>query len=338
MSILAFDPAGRPIVSLPINFDVVGHKLSLETFVATSAEYERLISAFNQEVFDGNLQYKIYVFAPASGSFRSVLGIVILTGFTALTATIFGDFGDGFIQGLTGQTSRDWGSELGETLRQELQRNSEKEVEEEEVSQVVATHILVQSSKKFMERSTKELSNIGITSERFPDSFSAKNSFYQALEMNPQVAGVGFGDIGEFPVSRDGFALRVTNVANKDDITWEFETQKFFVTSPNWDRRDKHRGWKGRDTTGNTVYFSVSDPSFWLRFDNGEIHSDTIDELIVQVAVRVENGKKKNRVVLNVISYNDDKLSNELTDEELSQRLISAGLSGLGDLNGNLFE
>ncbi|EAQ10698.1 hypothetical protein BD830_10252 [Maritimibacter alkaliphilus HTCC2654] len=339
MPIIAFDPANRPIFSIPFHFDVAGHKIALSTFVETSVEYERLFEALNQELFSGELQYKLYVFAPEPGSFKSTLGVVIIAGFSALTATIFGDFGEGFVEGLTGKPTHEWGQEIGNRIRQELSTESRSDaIPDDEIESAISTEILVNSSERFLEKRTSELAQIGLSPEDYPESFAAKNAFYDALELNPQIKSVGFGDSPETPVSREDFSLRVTPVRPRDDSTWEFETRKIFVTSPNWDQNDKQRGWKGRDSKGSFVFFTIYDPHFWLRYENGEVNSGTIDELVVQFAVKVENGRRKNRIVLNVISYNDDDFGAEMSARQLWGVLEKSGVAPIRDNGPTFFE
>ncbi|WP_282182279.1 hypothetical protein [Aliiroseovarius marinus] len=338
MSVIAFDPANRPIFSIPVRFDVEGHMLALSTYIETGKEYERLFDAFNQEHFDGALQYKLYVFAPQPGSFQSTLGIVIIAGFSALTATMLGDFGEGVLRGLTDKSASEWGVELGEKLGDLLDSDNSEEASTELLENAISTELLVITSERFLESRTRELVQVGFTPEEFPDSFSAKNAFYEALELNPQVSGIEFGIDPTEPVRRDEFSLRVAPVKTRDEATWEFETRKVFVTSPNWDQHDRQRGWKGRDSKGQTIFFTIYDPEFWERYNQGEVNSGTIDELVVQFAVKIENGRRKNRIVLNVISYNDDLFSKEIKQHLLFRRLESAGLVDSETVGPMLFE
>lgn len=337
MAFLTLDPNGKPIISSGFLFDVDGHKLSLATFLETSKEFERLIESLNQELFEGKLQYKVYVFAPEQGSFRSNLGVVIVAGFGALTATIFGDFGSGLFEGLTGHPPGEWGEQIGNDLRESLLNRGEHGLSDQSIEDAVSTEILVAYCEKILSSRTESLVRCDFPPEQFPDVFSAKNAFFESLEINPQVRSISIGSKDPIPVSRDEFALRVTPVPTTDATAWVFETRKIFVTSPNWDRHDKHRGWKGRDSTGATVFFQILDDMFWARFDHHEIRSETIDELILQFACRVQNGRTRNRYALNIISYNGKVLSKEISPQRLREILEETGLSALQDDQSELF-
>jgi len=168
--------------------------------------------------------------------------------------------------------------------------------------------------------------------------FEAKNNFFEALEENPQIDSVTIGELPIEPIPREEFALRVTPVKPKDEVSWEFQVRRFFVTSPNWDKDDRQRGWKGRDKKGLTVFFTIYDPGFWIRFENKEIKSETIDELVVQVAVKRINGKRKGQFVLKVLSYNDQSFGADLNPIELERLLHESGLGESHDRQSDLFE
>lgn len=309
-----------------------GHKLALETFVATSHAYESLIEAFNRELFGGSLQYKIYVFPPEAGSFKNTLGVVLIAGFSALIVPAIGEIGLGFFTSLTGKPPVEWGEQLGEDVREQLMNLRETEEDEyssdEETDSEVAilTEMLVRSSGRFLEASTKELSEINIDPETYPDMFDSKNSFFETLLSNPQISGIELGEEPSRPIPNTEFGQRVAPVRHKEKFSWEFETTKILATSPNWDKNDRHRGWKGRDNRGATIHFTILDTKFWTRFENHQVHSETIDELVVQLATKIEDGRRKARFVLNVISYNDERFSTELNAEQLAELLEALGL------------
>jgi len=333
MKIASFDVSGRPIVLFSIFYDVPQHAIALDTFLRSAEEFSNLVESFNQDLFEGQVQYRIYVLPPEAGSFAQRLGMVVIAGATivgaAISGSTIGDVGKGFVEGVVGRPLQEWGQELGRNARSAVEdwfggmpENATTTVEASEVeAQLIACGALTSLGGDFLSLPTVELRERGVQVDDFPDAFEAKNQFYENIERNPQVAGVGFQDEPDFPIRRDDFQRRVTPVRREEEEKWKFEAVKLSVTSPNWDRSDRQRGWKGRDSRGLTTYFQIFDPLFWRRFDDGMINSQNIDEIIGQAAYRLENGRRKSCVMLNVISYNEEKFSSELSEIELKTRL-----------------
>ncbi|MBY4894111.1 hypothetical protein KUL25_15245 [Rhodobacteraceae bacterium N5(2021)] len=333
MQIASFDSAGRPVILFPIFYDVPQHAIAIETFVTSALEFSKIVESFNQDLFEGQLQYRIYVLPPEAGSFAQRLGVVVITGAVFVGGSIFGasigDLGKGFVEGVVGQPLQQWGQELGHNARSAVEdwfeNTPEKITTTEDASefesQIVAGGALTSLSRNFLSQPTRSLRETGIEIDDFPDLFEAKNRFFESIELNAQVSGIGFEDVPEFPIRRDEFQRRVTPVRREEEEKWTFEAVRLFVTSPNWDRADRQRGWKGRDGCGLISYFHIYDPLFWRRFDDGRINSQNIDEIIGQAAYRMQNGRRKNCVILNVISYNDENYAPEINNKELKQRL-----------------
>lgn len=87
--------------------------------------------------------------------------------------------------------------------------------------------------------------------------------------------------------------------SEQDD--WEFSTVKFKVSSPNWERLDRKRLWKGKDDHGSTVFFSIIDPRFRKFFANGRLTREHEDRIVAQAAFRRSGGRYVDIVLLNII-------------------------------------
>src|SRR5690606_8562412 len=79
----------------------------------------------------------------------------------------------------------------------------------------------------------------------------------------------------------------------------------------------KHRQWKGKDQLRRDCFFVVEDAEFWLLVRRKELHVEVLDNLKVQWAFRIVDGRPKNRRVLRVLEFNGDKLADPLTDEAI---------------------
>ncbi|QBY01902.1 hypothetical protein E2K80_15175 [Rhodophyticola sp. CCM32] len=334
MRIQTIDGGGRPITVFPVFYDVPQNSLSLETFVATATDFSKLIESFNQEIFGGQIQYKIYVLPPEAGSFGQKLGVVVIAGVSAvvgaISSSVIGDFGKGFVEGVVGQPLEEWGEEVGSAVRYAIREWHESdgdqtqalEQDQRQMEQgLIACGALTSLGQHFLTQTTEEFRSAGLDVNNFPSAFEAKSDFYKACELNPQISGVGFSDFPEFPIRREEFQRRVTPIKRDDDEDWKFENVKFFVTSPNWDQMDRQRGWKGRDARGGIAFFQIYDPGFWTRYDEGRVNSQNIDEVVGQIAYQMINGRQKGRIMLNVVSFNDTPYSPELSEIELRLRL-----------------
>lgn len=321
MKVVAVDGAGRSVFLFPVFYDVPLNSLALITFVETAQSFQKLVESFNQELFEGQVQYRIYVLPPETGSFGQRFGVTIIAGASfvagALVAPSIGEFGKGFVEGVIGQPLREWGQEVGGNAIEALERwkvESGGEAGREEAGErqdmerdhAVACGAFTSLSQHFLAKSNDQLRDHGVVPQDFPNAFEAKNEFFEACEVNPQVSSLRFGDIPDLVIPREEFQRRQSLIAREEDEEWKFENVKLFVTSPNWDRQDRQRGWKARDSRGSVVFFQIADNYFWRRFDDGRINSKNIDEVVGQVAYRKEAGRKKSRVMLNVVAYNDE--------------------------------
>lgn len=232
----------------------------------------------------------------------------------------------GFVKGLTGREPSEITEEIGETIRESLEElreegtDDEESIERQKMNSIVCG-MLTDVSVGFLEMSTSELLEAGVEINEVPFAFAAKNDFYHACEINPLVRGIGFSEEHDFPIDREVFQKRIAPVVREDDQIWEFSTERFSVTSPNWDQHDRKRLWKGRDRSGSIAYFHIQDQLFWQKFENDELTSNNIEILVGQIAFQRIDGRRRNIVVLNVLEFNEEQVSPEVSQTELVSRL-----------------
>jgi hypothetical protein len=95
--------------------------------------------------------------------------------------------------------------------------------------------------------------------------------------------------------------------------------ESVYVTSPNWDEEDqKTRQWKGKDQIRRDCYFVVEDRAFWQLVKRRTLHVEVLDNLKVQWAYQIVDGRPKNRRVLRVLEFNGDKLADPLDHDAIS--------------------
>jgi hypothetical protein len=319
-----------PIGLIPIHFDVPGHYLPLGTFIETAIETRAVIDTFNREVFDGKLEYQLLVLPPNEGSFLTNLGLVLLAGWTTVWTFTESDIGQAFIKGLTKHDPAHWAEAAGNYLREKVVEPQSVVTggEADNVAQVTRrgnfeTIIVVESTKSFLQTDSSDLRRVGITPQRFCDAYQARNRFYVACAANPEVRALGFDETDDFPIKRKDFVRLQVALAPSEDVPtclpWEVEVTILTVTSPNWDKEDRQRQWKARDTKGRERYFRIDDEHFWSLARAQKLNPHITDTMRVQWAYL--GNQRRNALVLRVLEYNDQILGEPLDDNALRAAL-----------------
>lgn len=319
-----------PLIGLiPIHFDVPGHYLPLTTFIDTATQTRSIIDAFNREIFAGKLRYELFVLPPDEGSFLTKLGVVIIAGWTAIWTFIESDIGQAFIKGLTTHDPAHWAEAAGAYLREITEPGSQATSSDaaEPVQPVLTrqfeTIIVTESTKSFMRTDQSDLERIGITTKKFGDAYAARNRFYGACAADPKVLALGFDETDKFPIKRRDFArLQVVLPLGDEEplsLPWQVEVTVLTVTSPNWDKDDRNRPWKGRDPKGRERYFRVDDEQFWNLVRAQKLNPHIIDKIRVQWAYL--GNQRRNARVLRVLEYNDRVMGEPLDDNALCAAL-----------------
>lgn len=312
----------KEIQVIPIHFDVPGHQLLLSTFVETATQTEAIIRSFNRELFDEKLEYEIVVLPPEVGSFKSRLGIWAVAA--SIFAFVESDIGKAFIKGLTGNEPAYWAENAGVELSTYLRANevgqSTSKGEVNSAKCRFETRIVVESVKSFLTKDITELASVGIRPDKFRDAFEARNNFYRACDADRQIRALGFEEEDTFPIHRSDFERLQVALPPKeddDDEQWQTEIAILTVTSPNWDRNDKQRSWKGRDSLGKERYFKIEDEYFWSLVAAERLNLHPADTIKVQWAFRGVGDQRKDARVLRMLQYNDKILSEPLDGSAL---------------------
>ncbi|PWK64287.1 hypothetical protein [Aminobacter sp. AP02] len=313
---------------LPIHFDLPAHAIPLDTFVRTAEQAEAIIASLNSELFDGKLKYEILVLAPQEGSFKSRIGVYLVGGWLAVWSFTESDVGQAFIRGLTLQDPAHWAEQAGAAIREQMVSDDDNEAIEDsdeapadgEVKSRAAAEFLVETTKSFLQTDVSELESVGITTTRFRDGFAARNEFYEACADTPEIWGVGFEDEPVFPVGRSDFLRLQVSLPpreDEDDEPWSTGIVDLKVTSPNWDREDRQRSWKGKDLKGRERLFRIEDEQFWGLVKAERLNIHIMDTIKVQWAFQGKATSPKNIRVLRVLEFNGDLLSEALNENAL---------------------
>ena len=186
--------------------------------------------------------------------------------------------------------------------------------------------IVVAMTRGVLEKSNDELTKIGMDIGDLPDALDARADFFAACIENRDVKRIGFSSDDDFPIPRNQFPERAQKPARKekDDEPpeWTVTIEGIYVTSPNWDQEDqKTRQWKGKDSVRRDCYFIIEDAEFWHLVKRKDLHVEVLDNLKVQWAFQVTDGRPKNRRVLRVLEFNGDKLAEPLTPDAIKALL-----------------
>lgn len=308
---------------IPLHFKVPEHHLPLREFIETAKNTEAIVEAFNSELFGGRIRYEIIVLPPQAGTFKNRLGLHITSAYVgaALAASWTGlesDMGKAFILGLTGHEPAFWTEQAGQSLKEALKEDADQI---QKVQSKCAALVLSEATKGFLSKGTDELRSIGVTKDKFRDAYNARNEFYHACVRNGSIQGVGFDDSDQFPIERKVFAdfiVSLPPIAEEEpEHDWKVEATFLKVTSPNWDREDAKRTWKGKDSAGRAIFFVIEDDNFWGHVQIDKLSLHAVDQLKVQWAYLDESGRRKQIRILRVLEFNGTSVSSPIADDDL---------------------
>jgi hypothetical protein len=338
---IATDP---PIGIIPIHFDVPVHYIPYSTFSEAASRTRAVIDDLNRELFDGQLQYEFLVFPPEEGTFLARFGFALLAGCGLVWTFGESNIGRGFIEGLTNHPPEHWAKVAGKYVQDQIAAAlktpdaAPKTATDARVRCQYGTTIITESTKSFLQTDQTDLNRRGITTRRFRDAYDARNGFYQACAADPNVNGIGFDETPEFPIKRKRFAELLVPLPPREEPAeakrWQVEIVTIYVTSPNWDRADRKRPWKGRDDNGRERLFRIDDQQFWSLVQERKIDPRIIDAVKVQMAFI--GPRRLEARVLRVLEYNGHVLGEPLDGNAL-EAILGSFDKPPKDEDGDLF-
>lgn len=305
---------------LPLHFNIAEHYLPLNEFIETAVGAKAIIENFNKEFCGGKLEYRIVVFPPEKGSFKSRLGVWVLAGATSLFAFANTDIGKGFIHGLTDHDPAYWSEQAGISIKNKVQKALK---DDSDLAKKAAATVLKECAKGFLQKDSDELRKIGISKRHFREAYEAKNDFYSICLDNQEIKGIGFDDTERFPIKRSDFPKHIVALPpeNDDELDpdWIVETKEVKVTSPVWVRDG--RQWQAKYDNNKDALFIIEDEGFWKLVEANKLKPKIPDLLLVQWAYVLDGKRRKNVKVLKVLEYNRAVLAKPLTNRQLNKIL-----------------
>ena len=348
-----------PIEVLPIHFDVPEHYIPLHTFIETARETEAIIAALNQRWFGGDLQYRVVVLPPKEGTFLAYLGITIAAVGTATWAFLQSKPGEEFIRELTGYDFKELMGLAGRKVRESVLHKPPVEKPKDAVAEiptseqptklkqegveeqkVVASIVVIETTRKFLMTDVEQLRRSGLGPESFQEGYEARNAFYRACAEEKEIRALGFDETKNFSVKRSDFARLQVSVEQREDVPVQenptVELATLTVSSPNWDRGDSKRQWRGKEASGVWRNFQVGDEGFWAITGKDQLNLHGQDTIKVQWAYHGTGKQRRNFKVLKVLEYNGEVLAAPLGQNALDAILgpHSMDSAGQDDLFG----
>lgn len=310
---------------LPIHFDLPRHVIPLQTFIDTAENAGRIAEVINQELFGGSFTLEVVIVPPEEGSFLSQLGIVVTAVGAFIVGAIvsgpLGDFGSGIFEEIVSKDASDMGKELVQGVRSAFEELS-SDSEDREAKCVAASVVTVAAVKWILQEDNEELDVLPVA-QALKEALVAKRRFYDACRQIPDLKAIGFSRQPTFPIKRSDFQRISRLPEGADDDEWRVAIENITGTSPNWNRNDTARNWKGADQDGHARFFVIRDERFWEMIFRGELNPRIADSMRVQWAYKQGLKRRKNHVVLRVLEFNGIKVSDEMTDRELRPFLDS---------------
>lgn len=327
--IVADEPGGSTQILFPIKFETKKHFIDLNTIIRTSNGVKETYAGAGIALFGSyDNQIELIYGAAETGSITTWIGkkakqaTIIGSGFAAT------QFTDGFLENATGKTFRDWGAVAADYAMQ-LPSYAEN-LSQTTLDTLTRSLIEADTCKKFLELDEDAFEEL--ISER-PDAAQrvqkGRRLFFEACKANEELPSLRFGltedsrriPRRDFPnrTKRQAIAPSKTSLDPLGDWSSEFLTIE--VTSPNWDRLDQQRGWKGQVSDGKYIYFHISDTRFWSKVSEKTLITATPDRMKAQVIFKNVAGRYKSAEVIKVVEFNGEPISDALNEQTIGARL-----------------
>ena len=326
----AEDGTGAEII---YHFNVKQHRIPLQQFIDTADTTKAILDDFNHQFFGDKLKYSLYVVPSEEGGLVEAFRIILLSGTILGKAAVGGTIimyglGEFLDTGMGKYIYEKYIDEPLPWLKDTIDKNDTDHKSDEGIKAPVLSKEVVESflsvlPSYLLSENVENLKVAGITPDKFPKAFKARDTFYNACIENEEVRGIAFDRSHDFWIKRERFeGLRVDPPEETPEPQeFQYETTDIVVHSPDWEFNE-NRKWQCRDKKGQSIKFIIEDAVFssHARDKGKDIKPDIIDTMQVQWIYQGKKSKRKNVRVLNVIFYNGKKISKRLTMGELQKK------------------
>ncbi len=296
---------------LCIHFDTDEHRIPVDVFVNTATSVLGISREMNKKLFNNKLKTEIYIIPAEHGGFIELLNYSIQNHPAEI---IVGKFIIDFIlKKVSDRDIKDWAEKILGIVWDEFVDELKKiknDTESFALNTKIAFYLYLYIIKMFLFSNTETLNKNKIHPQDFPNSFIAKNKFYETcLQPNNGIKGIGYLKEHSFPVKRNEFTSYMAKVHVNDDI--HYKLQKIIITNPTI--VDSDDPWIGKSITQNKkIRFNMDDIYFKKIIMEGQCpikSTNQDDEMVAYFEYRTihyENMKKRQIIsAKKVYQYND---------------------------------
>jgi hypothetical protein len=278
------------IEELYIHFDLNGdiHEIPINQSIITDECIKLIVEQINQNIFEWKLKIEIFIYPPIEWSHLRKYWFMIASWVGLIIWSIAPDLVNWLVMGLW-----DW-----------------REVKEYVRDWTVYMKDLVIG---FLSKDNNELKNNSIDYHTYYKAFEAKNKFYIAAISNEKTRGIWFDNSQEFPISRDGFNLRIVNLNDElEDVPPVDKYHELTVVSPINTVEDKDLCWQVKDKRRNSKRFSVymKDDGFYELYLSQLFSLKTLLVKVRYIIKRNEDWDLQviRKEIISVYKYNNTQL------------------------------
>lgn len=278
-----------------IHFDVATHKIPIEQSIVTEQAVKIITDELNKNIFEGKLKIQIYSFSAIEGSKLKKFGATILVGGGFILGQLSPDITNGIVMGLGD------GREVKEYIRDWTAGSKN----------IASDFILF--TKNFFEKDPHSLEGAGLYKEQFYKAYDARNSFYTSAIDNQELKGIGFDNSEKFPISKDQFPYKLTDLRGIKRTIKRRKIHILKVVSSINAQENAEDAWRVKDIKkGSTEYVYMKDTSFYKLYWDNDLKVHT---MIAQVKYLIEDDgfgnlkfRDKGKEIEKVFDYDGNSL------------------------------
>ncbi len=213
----AEDGTGAEII---YHFNVKQHRIPLQQFIDTADTTKAILDDFNHQFFGDKLKYSLYVVPSEEGGLVEAFRIILLSGTILGKAAVGGTIimyglGEFLDTGMGKYIYEKYIDEPLPWLKDTIDKNDTDHKSDEGIKAPVLSKEVVESflsvlPSYLLSENVENLKVAGITPDKFPKAFKARDTFYNACIENEEVRGIAFDRSHDFWIKRERFeGLRV---------------------------------------------------------------------------------------------------------------------------------
>ncbi|WGT51069.1 hypothetical protein [Thioclava nitratireducens] len=308
------------------HFDVPRHFVSADTFIASTVATRQIADTIERYFFASAIEFEIFVGAPEAGSLLEILKVrvkpirdvaVLIAAIASFDAT---PMGQEIARELTGHTLQEWALSSIQEIKESPQ--SLKDWSAQEIENLTKTFedLTASATERTLKRPREEIHSAPLPEQLRFDLENAQSAFYSELLKDPQIAGIGFQrEPSKFIQRKDFFKRAIPPQPLHDPDPpkeWDVSIVDIVVASPNFDRNDKKRLWKGRHHEHQLV-FELADEGFWGAIEKNRLEFSKFTQMKLQLATNFVNGKPARRIALRVLEFNGHEIASALDEQHV---------------------